>query len=193
MAPHHTQNNVTIIADYWKAPLHTVASTLAFLSTAQAKRKIIVIGTVSDFPGATGQRYRMIARQALDVADIVVFVGRWAASASKLQDQFAAGRLMVFDRLEACNGHLKATLQPDDLLLLKGSVRQDHLERIILDRTNSVDCWRHRCKRQIHCENCDLLSENAQVDQHRIAVHSIMSRSLSVTHPSFDLETRGFL
>ena len=70
---------VTIIDDTWKAPLYSVEPTLAFLRSARAERKIILFGSLSDYPAKSGQLYRKVARQALEVADSVAFVGRWAS------------------------------------------------------------------------------------------------------------------
>jgi len=48
-------------------------------------------------------------------------------------------------------------LREGDLVLLKGSVRADHLSRIALDRASEVQCWRASCGRISFCEDCRLL------------------------------------
>lgn len=49
MQPVTTPDGVTFIRDDFKAPLWTLDACLEFMKTAQAKRKIIVIGTLSDY------------------------------------------------------------------------------------------------------------------------------------------------
>jgi len=163
MAPHIASGGVTIIDDSWKAPLYSIESKLQFLRAARANRKIMVIGTLSDFPGSKSRRYRAVVDQALAVADIVCVVGRWAGSVSKLQGRFGAERLAVFETLESFNAYFKTNVRPGDLVLLKGSSRADHFERIVLDRKTPVTCWRQGCRRRRHCETCELLrhTENA--------------------------------
>jgi len=154
MAPHITIDGVSIIDDSYKAPHYGVLSDLAYIREAKAKRKILVIGTMSDFSGSSSKRYRQVARQALEVADVVLFVGRWAASASKNWDQYGAERLRGFETTAACNAYLNSILETGDLLLLKGSTRMDHLERIVLDHAAPITCWRQRCKRRNRCNDC---------------------------------------
>ena len=39
-------------------------------------------------------------------------------------------------------------------MLLKGTNKQDHLYRMILARTNQVNCWRDDCVRVLFCNDC---------------------------------------
>ena len=52
---------------------------------------------------------------------------------------------------------LGARLRGGDLVLLKGSGRADHLERILHARTGEVACWEPECGRVTACEECELL------------------------------------
>jgi UDP-N-acetylmuramyl pentapeptide synthase len=155
MCPHEVAG-VTIIEDTQKAPLYTVPASLEFMRTARAKRKILVFGTVSDFSAKAGRTYRALAQQALEVTDVVAFVGPWATSVERLRGSLGADRLLAFASLADLNAHLKSLLQPGDLVMLKGSGGADHLERIVLDRTTSVACWRERCGRRHRCDFCEL-------------------------------------
>lgn len=75
MSPVELEDGVTFIRDDWKAPFWTVEPTLAFMRHARAKRKIVVVGTLSDYTGDSSKRYSEVARKALDSADCVLFVG----------------------------------------------------------------------------------------------------------------------
>ncbi len=155
MCPHQLAG-VTIIDDTHKAPLYTIPASLEFMRTARAERKILVFGTLSDYGDKAGRTYRALAQRALEVAEIVVFVGPRAASVERLRGTLGTDRLLTFGRLAELNSHLKSLLQPGDLVLLKGSGWGDHLERILLDRTGSLACWRERCGRRGRCEFCEL-------------------------------------
>lgn len=122
------RDGATFIEDDHKAPLWTVDAVLNFLSEAQARRKIVIFGTLSDYPGSSSQKYRAVALQALAVCDEVLFVGANAVSVKKLSAT-ATGRLHAFPRVEDAARHVRTQLQPGDLVLLKGS-RADRLDRI---------------------------------------------------------------
>jgi UDP-N-acetylmuramoyl-tripeptide--D-alanyl-D-alanine ligase len=117
----------TIVRDDYKAPLWSIPAALEFLRDASASRKAIVLGTISDYSGPSDRTYLSVARQALDVADLVVFVGNHSAKALKAQRGDA---LQAFYSADAAAEHLHAWLRPGDLVLLKGSPI-DELERIV--------------------------------------------------------------
>ncbi len=83
MQPVTTQDGVTFIPDDFKAPVWTLDACFEFMQTARAKRKIIVIGELSDVGPEKGAKYKRTAIRARDLADIVIFVGPWASSALK--------------------------------------------------------------------------------------------------------------
>ncbi len=156
MSPVELDDGVTFIRDDWKAPFWTIAPTFDFMRQARASRKVIVMGTISDYVGDSGTRYAGIARQALAVADCVLFVGP-RASACLRAKRDANEQLFAFPSLRNASTFLTGYLQPGDLVLLKGSTRTDHLERLILMRTGSAECWRAGCGRMYFCNECSLV------------------------------------
>jgi UDP-N-acetylmuramyl pentapeptide synthase len=157
LSAHQTPDGLTFIDDTWKAPLYSLPVVFDVMQKARARRKIIVLGSISDYTAKSSQLYRKVARQALDIAEHVVIVGRWSGSVSRLRTEVGSDRLFTAETMAEVNEHLRATLRPDDLVLLKGSFRADHLERLMLDRTESVDCWRNDCGRGYRCQVCDRL------------------------------------
>jgi len=139
MDPVSLLDDVTFIRDDYKAPLWTIPSALKFLQEAEGKRKIVVMGTISDIPrknrnhGKAASIYLKVARQALDVADYVFFVGPWASRCLRArrypEDD---NRGLAFSNVQAITRHLRNFLEPGDLVLLKGSDGADHFEEIIL-------------------------------------------------------------
>jgi hypothetical protein len=66
-------------------------------------------GTISDHAGAGGPRYRRPARDALQVADRVIFVGRNSGSAAKLRTGALSERLFVIPTTYEASAYLHAT------------------------------------------------------------------------------------
>jgi UDP-N-acetylmuramyl pentapeptide synthase len=157
MCPVELDDGVTFIRDEWKAPYWSIPSSLEFMRTACAKRKVIVLGTISDYRGRDKKKYYSIARQALGVADHVFFVGQNTHHILKIRKHPGDETLNAFETVKKAADFLQYFLMPGDLVLLKGSNRADHLTRIILTRNRKVACWRNRCNRQIFCDHCALL------------------------------------
>jgi len=142
------------VLDTNKASFWTIATGLAFVAEARASRKTIVFGTISDYPGATGQRYRRIARDALEVADRVVFVGPNAGSVNKLlRQEGLPERLFSFQTSYQASAFLAEDVLPQELIYIKASVK-NHLERIMLSQLDQVVCWRERCRITVACPRC---------------------------------------
>jgi UDP-N-acetylmuramoyl-tripeptide--D-alanyl-D-alanine ligase len=156
MSPDRTSDGITFVRDDWKAPLWTISASLRFMQTARARRRVVIIGTISDYPGESTKKYRAAARQALEVAEVVIFVGRYAHNALKVRTDPSDGRLMGFDTVYELSRFLRDFLSPGDLVLLKGSGTADHLQRLVLARDNGIECWRANCRQFIFCTDCAL-------------------------------------
>jgi UDP-N-acetylmuramoyl-tripeptide--D-alanyl-D-alanine ligase len=121
----------TIVCDGVKAPSWTFDALLEFIAEARATRKIVVIGTISDYPGSASTVYRRVAGRALQVADEVIFAGPQAPRALRATRGPGAGSLLTFATAREAVAHVTANLREDDLVLLKGSERTDGLHRIL--------------------------------------------------------------
>jgi UDP-N-acetylmuramoyl-tripeptide--D-alanyl-D-alanine ligase len=97
-----------------------------------------------------------VARQALESAEQVIFVGPNAHSALRVRSHPTDDRLMAFNTLYALNLFLRDYLTVGDLVLLKGSGAADHLQRLVLARGNAIACWQEKCGRFIFCTQCAL-------------------------------------
>lgn len=148
---------VTFLRDDWKAPFWSLPAALELVREARASRKIVVIGTLSDYAGSTAPKYVAVARSALAVADHVFFVGGNAERCLRARRDAADGSLRAFPTVQAGADFLRRFLLPGDLVLLKGSIPADHLGRIALARRGEVACWRAACGRKRFCEDCRLL------------------------------------
>lgn len=148
---------VTFMRDDWKAPLWSLDAPFAFMKDATARRKLMVIGTISDYSLSASKLYPKIARQALEAADIVVFVGPHALRAAKKATEEQKPRIKAFADLKPAAEFLRQELQQGDLVLLKASNRADHLVRLIYDIESPIKCWRTRCGKSQFCGSCDML------------------------------------
>jgi UDP-N-acetylmuramoyl-tripeptide--D-alanyl-D-alanine ligase len=113
-----------------KAPFWTLEAAFDFLADARAPRKIAVIGTISDYGGASSPKYVRAARRALEVADELIFVGRNAQSALKAD----AEAVHAFRTASEATDYLRSSLQDGDLVLLKGSGATDGLDQVMSAR-----------------------------------------------------------
>ena len=154
MQPVATAEGVTFIRDDWKAPLWTVDACFEFMKAARAKQKIIVIGELSSVGSSKESKYAKTAILAQEIADVTIFVGPWASSALKARKPGREDTLRVFNHVRDAAEYINAITREGDLVLLKGSNKQDHLLRIIMARTGDIACWRDDCKRDSFCNQC---------------------------------------
>ena len=150
---HRTAKGTDYVLDH-KAPFWTIANSLSFVGKARASRKTIVFGTISDYSGSGSTRYRRVARQALEVAERVIFVGPNSSHVSRLQQGELRSRLFAFQTTYQAASFLSQNSLPDELVYVKGSTGVDHLERIVLSQLDSVVCWRERCRIHVSCHGC---------------------------------------
>jgi aminoacyl-tRNA hydrolase len=154
MSPLALPDGITVMRDDWKASLHTIPPALRFLRDARAERKITILGTIADSTGESRANYVRVARQALEAADLVCFVGPNAFRALRAKGESQKSRLLAFATVKAAAEYLRKELRTGDLVLLKGSNVADHLYRIILSRFAVVACWQASCGRQAFCDGC---------------------------------------
>ncbi len=159
MSQHPTPEGVTFICDNRKAPLWTIPASLDFMKKANARRKIAVIGSISDTPKNFFNRYQAIIRQTLGIVDKTIFVGEHALTAIRAKPNRSNECVMAFDTLYKLNSFLIGYLEPGDIVLIKGSEITDHLYRLVLSRTEGIACWRQNCGKKRFCTDCRLLHE----------------------------------
>lgn len=121
MSPETRSDGVTFVSDDAKAPVWSIPPALEFMKQARATRKVVVIGTISDYTGNSDRTYVAVAKQALAVADKVIFVGPRASKSLRARRHPKDDALLAFNTLDAAHEYLCDTLQPGDLVLLKGA------------------------------------------------------------------------
>ncbi len=167
-------DGVVFVRDDYKASLKSIPPAIEFLKSARVRRKIAVFGTISDYPGNARRWYARIARDALAVADLVIFVGMNASLALRARRENDQ-RLMSFSTVRDASQYLNGILEEGDMVLLKGSNTADHLFRLMLARTQTIGCWRTRCGRIEFCDECEQLAQPAMPESYGIEPGSAMS------------------
>lgn len=166
-------DGVVFVRDDWKAPEWSFAAPLHFMRVASARRKFVVIGSISDSPRSPSQRYAYAARQALEAADFVLLVGVDARGALKAEARRDHRALLAFPGIREAAEFLRNELREGDFVLLKGTNKQDHLVRLVLDRQRPVQCWIADCGRVEFCGSCErLYLPGASGDSSALAVDS---------------------
>jgi UDP-N-acetylmuramoyl-tripeptide--D-alanyl-D-alanine ligase len=153
-------NGAILLRDEYKSSLETVHAALDLLSEIPAKRRIVVLGEVSEPPGSQGPIYREIGARVAEIADRAIFVGanfqRYATGARRAgleRDALVdAGR----DALRAAEA-VEDDLRPGDVVLLKGRDTQ-RLERVALALAGRrVRCEITHCDSSPRCDTCPML------------------------------------
>ena len=144
----------TFFIDTRKAPLHSLQLAFDLLAGATALHKRAVVGHISDYVGKSSRTYRNAYKAARAVSDRVVFVGETAHRARAPQEDRDQGRFTEFLSVRDAADHIKATAQPGEVILLKGS-NSLHLERIAIAMQSDVKCWEQTCGVRFGCFVCN--------------------------------------
>jgi aminoacyl-tRNA hydrolase len=182
MQPHRTREGIDIVRDDWKAPLWTCDAAIDFLRAARAPRKIAVFGTISDLRGDASRQYERLARRALEVADHVVFAGPWASRVLGVVPPSAGKTIRGYGSVQQASEYVRSIARPGDLVLLKGTNKRDHLERIVFAFDDEVRCWRDDCGRESFCIGCRYLHVPSVPDRDTGAAALAPSRARGSPH-----------
>jgi UDP-N-acetylmuramoyl-tripeptide--D-alanyl-D-alanine ligase len=155
MSAHHTPEGSRLVMDTVKAPYHSVTLPLATLASMHSPSKRFVLGQISDYAGNSDRKYRNVYEAAVKVADEVCFVGPTAHKARPLPAHVETGKFRAFKDVRALAEHLKTTAREHEVILVKSS-KNLHLERLLLDRIDNVQCWPTECGVGKTCMDCGL-------------------------------------
>jgi UDP-N-acetylmuramoyl-tripeptide--D-alanyl-D-alanine ligase len=148
----------TFILDDRKASFATLAPAFAALRDADtAGRRVVVVGQVSDARRDSRRLYRDVAREAREVADLVVLVGRWAHHGLRARESDTDRSVVACTSMREAAELLRGELREGDLVLTKGSHDYDHLTRVALQFVRPVACWTDTCRRRTDCRRCRLV------------------------------------
>lgn len=162
LEPVRLKNGAVILRDDFKSSLETVDTALDIFEEIPAKRKIVVMGEVSEPVGSQGPIYHRIGERIGRIASKAVFVGgnfqRYASGATRgglsRSSIVNAGR----DALRTAE-LVREELQPGDVVLVKGRTEQ-RLARISLSLSGrKVLCNISECRAAKECDQCPMLEK----------------------------------
>ena len=164
---------VSFIRDDVKAPWWALPFTKEFLEDAVAKRKILVIGEMSDNPGNKKRKFSRFLTSMYESVDLIAVVGPGIRKVNKTV--LENDKVMAFGTVKEASLGLDEVLRAGDLVVLKGMIG-DHLERIYHARNQEVGCWQTRCGLSVQCSKCEQLSVNVAPAESSEALESTASR-----------------
>jgi UDP-N-acetylmuramoyl-tripeptide--D-alanyl-D-alanine ligase len=153
MAIHSTSRGAWYICDTAKAPYWGIAKVLALLKDVNAPRRTVVFGSFSDTAGSDSDKYRGMAKQALEIAERVIFIGKKATHIRKMLTPETRGRLYMMESLQDAARLLAEDVVTDELVLIKSS-NLEHAERLFFSQDNTLQCWKPVCPLNFSCEQC---------------------------------------
>jgi UDP-N-acetylmuramyl pentapeptide synthase len=161
MDPVQLRNGVTVLRDDFKSTLETVHSALDVLAEVSASRRVVLLGSVSEPPGAQRPMYQALGeRIAAIAAHLVVFhhdfepIWSGARRAGMPRTSVTVAARTAQDAAEA----LSQVLLPGDVLLIKGR-GPEKLDRVrLILEGRQVGCDIGYCSlRTLECEQCPML------------------------------------
>lgn len=156
---------VWLLRDEYKSALETVHAALDVLAAIPARRKIVVLGDVSEPVGPQGPIYRAIGTRLAAVATRVIVMGlqqkRLAVgtrSAGMPRDALVDAQRSVATAIAL----LRRDLEPGDVVLIKGR-DTERLDRIYLSLSGrEVGCELVFCDMRPRCATCPMLARGWQ-------------------------------
>jgi UDP-N-acetylmuramoyl-tripeptide--D-alanyl-D-alanine ligase len=155
------RNGATLLRDDYKSPVETIDAAIDVLEEIPARRRIVLLGEISEPPNPQHATYRRIGERVGRVAAHFLVVGTMIKDyrpGARAGGMDAARIVAAGDTPGAVAARLAALLEPGDVVLVKGRDTQ-RLARvclILLGRT--VGCEIRSCHlRTITCDECPML------------------------------------
>jgi UDP-N-acetylmuramyl pentapeptide synthase len=155
------ENGATILGDYYKSGLETIHSALDFLAQIPAKRKIVVLGDISEPPGPQGPIYRAVGARVARAADLALFSSshNHAYSSGATSAGLPRAAIIQMPRdVAAVTARLSELLRAGDVVLIKARDTQ-RFDRIALALAGRpVRCNLDFCRAMpTRCATCGML------------------------------------
>lgn len=142
---HTTPRRITLINDAYSAdPVSASQAVAVLVEQAAGQRKIAIIGDMMDLGARSWEAHKTLGRLVAEAGvDVLCGVGQWASVLVEGACEAGLSHAHVFEDVHALGRHLDGLLQPDDVVLFKGS-RAVGLERVARTLLESVGPTRLR-------------------------------------------------
>jgi UDP-N-acetylmuramyl pentapeptide synthase len=152
-----------VLRDEFKSAMETIDTALETLAEIPARRRIAMIGGITEPLGSQGPLYQRIGARLGQIAGRIVFYGTDRNYRSVRAGVLKAGQTkecLTFvgtDILQAVEA-VRSELQPGDVVLVKGR-HQERLDRVSLALSGrTIRCTLTRCTlRSVSCDTCPML------------------------------------
>jgi UDP-N-acetylmuramoyl-tripeptide--D-alanyl-D-alanine ligase len=160
-----TPSGAIFLRDDYKATWGTVPPALEVLGSAQAGRRVAVLGYLHNYsPEPVEVVYEELAREARRNADLVLMVGPNAKYGLRARSSDGDDTIHAFSTTAEVTVFLRELLAPGDLVLVEASQLGHGLERVSLAQVMPVACWVPFCKRNLlkSCDSCRRLTRGSR-------------------------------
>ncbi len=158
MQPVKLPNGATVLRNDHNPTLPALEVALDVMRTAEASRRIVILGDVLDSGLSERKRVRYVASRTAESVDFAVFLGELAKHAAKaaVAAGMPADSVRAFRGLPEMADFLRFEVRAGDLILVHGWIGR-HVERAVLAQFGSISCWLERCSKVMQCETCSEL------------------------------------
>jgi UDP-N-acetylmuramyl pentapeptide synthase len=165
MEPVQLPSGAIVLRDDFKSALETVDAALDVLAEIPAKRRIVVLGRVSEPMGSQGDIYRRLGARIASIATKAILVCGTTSNYPLSAGAVAAGMprssiVKAGDNIFAAVKALEGDLGPGDVVLVKGRTDQ-RLDRITFSLVGrAVGCRLSVCRTKVaSCYHCPMLEQ----------------------------------
>jgi UDP-N-acetylmuramoyl-tripeptide--D-alanyl-D-alanine ligase len=166
MQPVVLPQGATLIRDEQNGSEDTFAAMVKVLRESTARRRVLVVGDVSDSKRNPKKRQREIGKMAAELTDLAIFLsdhGHHAVHAARSAGM-APERCHTIADLQAAGKFLARELRSGDLVFLK-SRGTDHVTRVLFAQYGTIGCWKLSCSIRSVCDLCARLQPNFPLDE----------------------------
>jgi len=164
LEPIRLPNGAYLLRDDYKSSLETIPAALDTLSEIPVRRRMVVLGDVSESPGSPGPIYRAVGEHVAQVASKAIFISGSKKNCQSYVVGAKRGGLPASSLVKIHNDIFKVIevlqrdLTPGDVVLMKGRSHQK-LDRISLALMGKrVRCDIIVCKAgMLRCQDCPML------------------------------------
>lgn len=154
-------NGAIVVRDEYKSSMETIEAALATFGEIPARRRIVVLGSISEPPGKQHAAYRRIGEQVGRIADRFVIAGH-------MKDDYASGARRVgmpgacitagIRTPQELAAQVAEMLQPGDVMLVKGRDTERLARVVFILQGRTVRCDIPDCRlRTVDCDTCAML------------------------------------
>jgi UDP-N-acetylmuramoyl-tripeptide--D-alanyl-D-alanine ligase len=144
-----------VLRDDFNASMPTLVAGLNVMRTAEAARRIVIVGDILDSAFTVRPRFRDLGRRVAGAADLAIFIGDASKISAKaaIQAGLNTESARPFQYLREAAAFLQLELRHGDLVLVHGWTAHQ-IERVILAQLGTISCWIQRCTKFIDCDQC---------------------------------------